>query len=68
MRTLSAIEAGKVLGVTHTTIHRYVRQGLLSARYVGIRRILRFDIEDLRRFAAEYQIDFNEDVLKELME
>lgn len=64
MRDLSAIEAGKVLGVTHTTIHNYIKQGLLQAKRVGIRRMIRIEENELRSFAERHQIDFSENELR----
>lgn len=68
MRGLSAIEAGKIIGVTHTTIHAYVRRGELPARRVGVRRIIRIDVEDLRKFAERYQFDFDEELARQIAE
>lgn len=66
MRGLSAIEAGKVIGVTHTSIHNYVKRGLLPARHQGPRKIIRIDAEDLRKFAEQYEFVFDEAVLQGL--
>lgn len=66
MRGLSAIQAGKIIGVTHATIHNYVKRGVLLARRVGVRRIIRIDVEDLRKFAEQYQFDFDEQLAREL--
>lgn len=62
MQELSAKQAGKVIGLSHTMIHRYVNQGLLPARRVGRRRAIQIAVDDLREFAKKYKYDFNEDL------
>jgi excisionase family DNA binding protein len=52
---LTASEAAKILGVSRSTIHRYVEAGILPARRLPSRvlRIRRAEVERLAREADE---------------
>lgn len=62
MQELSAKQAGKVIGLSHTMIHRYVNRGLLPARRVGRMRAIRIQMENLREFARKFGYDFDEEL------
>jgi excisionase family DNA binding protein len=62
MATVTASQAAEILSTSHMTIHRRVDDGLLPARREGLARIVRIEIEDLRRFAQQYGYAFSEEV------
>lgn len=66
MPEVSGKEAGQIIGISHDTILRCVNKGLLTARREGVRREIRIDMGELRRFAEEYQYRFNEDLARQL--
>lgn len=59
-------DAAEIVGVSHTMIWEYVKDGRLTARRQGIRGIIRIDADDLRRFAEEYDFRFNEALAAQL--
>jgi excisionase family DNA binding protein len=64
---LSCPQAADVLGVAENTIRNYIDRGILKARFVGIRRLIRIDVSDLRRFAAEYGYIVNEEKVSKFL-
>ena len=67
MSTVSATEAGRIVGgKPRETVRRWIHQGLLSAEIVGLRRDFRVDLDDLRRFANQYNYPFNEELAAQL--
>ena len=66
MATVTASQAAEILSTSHMTIHRRVDDGLLPARREGLARIIRIELDDLRKFAREYNYAFNKDVVKNL--
>lgn len=66
MQELSAINAGRVIGLSHTMIHRYVNRGILPARRVGRMRAIRIRMDDLRKFALDHNYDFDEELANRL--
>lgn len=64
---LTSPQAAEVIGVAEMTIRRYVEQGILPARRVGLRRLIRINVDDLRSLAAQYQFLIDEDKLKEIL-
>lgn len=67
MRKLTAKEAAKLIGVTTTTIRSYVKRDLLKAELKGVARKYFFDVEDMRKFAGEWNFDFDEQGLKQML-
>lgn len=61
---LSAAEAAKVVGVATRTIYNYVDRGILPARRETLKRRIRIDAEDLRRFAEEHGLRFDDAKIK----
>lgn len=64
---LSSVEAAEVIGVAERTIRYYVERGILPARRVGLRRMIRINVSDLRRFADEYEFIIDEDKLRSIL-
>lgn len=62
MATVTASQAAEILSTSHMTIHRRVDDGLLPARREGLARIIKVDLDDLKRFAQEYGYSYNEEV------
>lgn len=56
---LSAAEAAKVVGVSPRTIYNYVDRGVLPARRETMKRRIRIDAEELRKFAEQYGLRFD---------
>lgn len=63
---LTSPKAAEVIGAAEATIRNYVYRGLLPARRMGIRKMIRIQVTDLRDFATEYGFVFNEEVLKRI--
>jgi excisionase family DNA binding protein len=57
-RTYSSTEAGAALGVSSQAVRRWVEEGKLTARHIGLRRILRIEETELERFASQNKIHF----------
>ncbi|MBP8292563.1 MAG: helix-turn-helix domain-containing protein [Caldilineaceae bacterium] len=64
--TLSAPQAAEVVGVDHSTLFRWVADGLLPAERVGIQRRIMIDPDDLRNFARTHNYPFDERTASEL--
>lgn len=62
MTAVTAAQAAAILSTSHMTIHRRVDDGLLKARREGVGRIVKINIEDLRKFAEDYGYSFDEDI------
>lgn len=64
---LSTSQAAAVIGCSVPTLIKNIRRGLLAARHVGYRGVIRIDVAELRRFAAEYEYIVNEDMLRDIL-
>lgn len=60
MPEVSSVQAGQIIGVTDETIRNYVERDLLPARRQGIRRTIFIELEELRRFAVQYEFRFDQ--------
>lgn len=49
-------EAATLLGVTRQTVARYVRQGILEAKFLGLKHAIRIPEDALQKFVAEQGI------------
>lgn len=67
MPDISSAEAAAIINVSSQTIRRQIQRGLLKARFEGPKGIVKIEIDDLRRFADDYQYRFDEDLAKELV-
>lgn len=52
----TSAEAAELLGVTRQTVARYVRTGLLDARFLGLNRSIRIPKDALQKFVTEQEI------------
>lgn len=66
MPEVSSTDAAQIVGIGEVTIRRHVYNGRLGARRVGVRKIMRIELEELRRLAQEYQYRFDEELAQEL--
>lgn len=64
---LTSDQAANIIGVTIPTILSYMDRGILPGRRQGPRRIARIKPDDLRVFAASYDFNFDESLLKEYL-
>jgi excisionase family DNA binding protein len=60
MPEVSITQASEIVSRDRTTVFRWVEDGLLPSRRVGIRRDIRIELADLRRFAKTYNYPFDE--------
>lgn len=60
MADVSSADAAQLIGVSSQTIRRLTEKNLIPARRVGIKGLVRIDVDDLRKFAKDYQYRFNE--------
>ena len=58
--TLSAPQAAEIVGVDHSTLFRWVAEGMLPAERQGLKRIIMIDPDDLRKFATAHNYPFDE--------
>lgn len=58
--TLSAPQAAEIVGVDHSTLFRWVSDGLLPAERQGLKRTIMIDPNDLRAFAETHNYPFDE--------
>ena len=59
MPELSSTDAGRVIGVSRQTIVSYVDSGVITARRIGLRKVIRIDVEELRSTAEKYGYRFD---------
>ena len=57
---LTAPQAAEIMNVDHSTVFRWVSNGHLPARRVGLARTIYINIDDLRQFARENGYSFDE--------
>jgi len=62
---LTTSHAAEILGVTQRTIARYVAGGKLPARNRNLRTLV-IRMDDLRKFAEDYNLLFNDQLAQEL--
>lgn len=65
MAEVTASQAAEILSTSHMTIHRRVDDGSLQARRQGLARIVKIDVEELRRFAKENGYRFDETLARD---
>lgn len=68
MPEVTAAQASEILDISHPTLFRRVDEGTLPARRVGIGKLIRIDVQDLRTFAQEYQYRIDEELLSRYAE
>jgi hypothetical protein len=68
MPEVSSADAGRIIETSSETIRRHIGNGLLPARRFGMRGIVRVELDDLRKFAEQYQYRFNERLASQLTE
>ena len=68
MPEVSLTQASEIVSKDRTTVFRWVEDGLLSARRVGIRRDIKIDISDLERFARKYDYPFDKSLARQYAE
>lgn len=57
---LTAPQAAQVMSVDHSTVFRWVDDGLLPARRVGLKRAIIINVADLKAFATKNNYPFDE--------
>jgi len=62
MAEVSSTQAAAIIGTSHVTIGRRVKDGSLKGRRQGLNRKIWVNLDDLRQFAAEYGYLFNEEL------
>lgn len=60
MTEVTAPQAAEIVGIDHSTIFKHVRADILPARRVGLRRDIRIDTTDLRKYAEKLGYRFDE--------
>lgn len=58
---LSSTQAAQIMSTTVVTVIAYIDRGLLPARRMGVRRIVRIKPHDLRVFAETYGFAWDEE-------
>ena len=66
MAEFTALQAAHIVGVSRRTILRWCWAGLIQSRQRGRRGDWRIDVDELRRFAAQYGYDFDEELARKL--
>ena len=62
MAEVSSTQAAAIIGASHVTIGRRVKDGSLKGRRQGMNKKIWVNLDDLRQFAAEYGYLFNEEI------
>lgn len=60
MPDVSSAEAAQIIGISSQTIRRLIDRELLPARKQGLRGLVRVELDDLRKFAEEYNYKFDD--------
>ncbi len=68
MPEVTVTQASEIVSKDRTTVFRWVEDGLLSARRVGIRRDIRINLDDLERFAKRYDYPFDKSLARQYAE
>ena len=58
--------AGKLLGLSRTSMFEYAVANAIPNVRIGKRRVIRFEIGDLRAYAKENELYFDEELAAEL--
>lgn len=66
MPEVSGRSAAQIVGISDMTIRRHIYANRLAAQRRGMDKIYWIDLEELRRFAEEYNYRFNEELAKTL--
>jgi hypothetical protein len=66
MPEVSSTDAGRIIGVSQRTIVNYVDNGVMAARRMGLRKVIRIDVDELRRVAKTYEYRFDENLATQL--
>ena len=61
--TLSADNAGPIIGLTGQAIRDHVAAGRLPCQRVGVRRLYRIDIDDLKALADKYNYPWDQELV-----
>lgn len=64
MPEVTASQASEILDISHPTLFRRVEDGTLPARRVGVGRLIRIDVQELRTFAGQYGYRINEELIR----
>lgn len=59
MPEVTSVEAGEILGISDDAVRSYVERDLLPARRQGLRRKIFISLDDLQKFADEYNFRFD---------
>lgn len=60
MPEVTSVEAGEILGISDDAVRSYVERDLLPARRQGLRRKIFISLDDLQKFADEYNFRFDQ--------
>lgn len=60
---LTAPQAAEVMNVDHSTVFRWVSDGHLPARRVGLKKTIYINVDDLRQFAKQNSYPLNESAI-----
>lgn len=66
MPEVSSTDAAQIVGIGEVTIRRHVYNGRLSARRIGVRKIIRIELDNLQKLADEYQYRFDDELAQKL--
>lgn len=66
MSQVSTVSAGRIINRSDQTIRRYVKSGDLKAEREGPSKDIWIEIDELRRFAKEFNFRFNEELAAQL--
>lgn len=66
MQEVSTMDAARIIGTSDTTVRKHVNSGTIAARHEGLRGRIRIELDELRKFADEYQYKFDDALASEL--
>jgi hypothetical protein len=68
MPEVTLTQASEIVAKDRTTVFRWVDEGLLPARRVGIRRDIKIDVDTLRHFAQKYDYPYDSSLARQYAE
>jgi len=68
MPEVSLTQASEIVSKDRTTVFRWVEDGLLPARRVGLRRDIKIDVKQLESFAKRYDYPFDKSLARQYAE
>ena len=65
MPEVTLTQAGEIVSKDRATVYHWVEDGLLPSRREGLRRDIKIEVGDLKKFADQHGYRFNDSLAKQ---